>query len=270
MRPCDAVWSKAAGPGRGAGLHRFLLLTGLAAVLAGCGGNNTGSYWNPNDPPTPKSGNPDFFAGVSGSGTIPSAGRAALVSDSPEASPVADAYPDKATFTLSGIQFVDAKTIRGLVRYTDPKGGLVTTPRDFSDTGRDYPTRLVSESGTGVTVESQSLAYYAAGYRNEPFHERSWWAVCAGKARVNGVDGYTFAVYIDDARDPSNPNDTRTGRDYFAIAIYAPEKPYGWSPMTSGVQRWGVSGVVYYNQYYLQQGDIRAVGTPTEPANPPR
>lgn len=246
-------------------LRGAIALSILTAVIAaGCGSSGGGNI-QPVTPPTNEARNPDFFTGLNGNGQIPSAARAALVNNSTETSAVSDAYPDKATFSLTGVTYVDSKTIQGAVQYSDPKAVLAATPVNFASSGRDYPTKLVCAAGTGITLESTAIHYYSAGYRDETYHTRSWWAVLAGEAKVNGVSGYTYAIYTDDSSNPDDPADTRTGEDYFAITIFAPGNPYGWAQNSAGAYLWGVGSVVYYNQYYLRGGNITAVGTPAEP-----
>ena len=79
---------------------------------------------------------------------------------------------------------------------------------------------------------------------------------------MNGVEGHTFAIFIEDRSNPDDPNDTRTGQDYFSITIYSPAVPYGGTFERNGMVVWGLQGVVYHNQYPLREGNIRAVNTP--------
>lgn len=209
---------------------------------------------------------PDFFAAFNGGGEIPGAARGALTGGSIFESPAADSFAGRALFGLFGIEFLGPREIRGNVQFSDSNAHTVAVPVSFADTGLSYPNRLVYESGGNLSLESRVITYYRSGYRNDPFHERSWWAVISGEAVVNGVEGHTFAIFIEDRSNPDDPNDTRTGQDYFSITIYSPAVPYGGTFERNGMVVWGLQGVVYHNQYPLREGNIKAVNTPPEPA----
>jgi len=212
---------------------------------------------------------PNFFPGFQGGGEIPGAARGAATGNSPLPSGGSDAFADTGTLGFFGVRYVSATEIRGNFQYADSGAHLATVPRSFADTGLSYPNQLVYEPGGSLSVESTVITYYRSGYRNDLFHERSWFAVIAGEATVNGVPGYTFAVFAEDRSDPENPNDTRTGKDFAAITIFAPDMPYGGSFERNGLIVWGMQGVVYHNQYPLRAGDLRAMETPAEPTGTP-